>query len=170
MLFRSKMKKWDGFINFFSLDTGKFLTGLLPEVSAVLKHFNAQYEVEDLRTKTSFAYQEIDKSFLNQWLPETNSVGDKINSLELYDYQVEMINQVIKHRRGVIYAPTSAGKSLVMLGILKTIAPNTPTLVLQNRASLAQQNYDEFVKWGLPNVGSLWGGRDRKSTRLNSSH
>ena len=139
-----KMKKWDGYINFFALETGKFLTGLLPEVAAVLKHFNVEYTVEDLRTKTSFAYQEIDKSFLNQWLPETNSVGDKINSLELYDYQVEMINQVIKHRRGVIYAPTSAGKSLVMLGILKTIAPNTPTLVLQNRASLAQQNYDEF--------------------------
>lgn len=153
-----KMKKWDGFINFFALETGKFLTGLLPEVSAVLKHFNARYEIEDLRSKTGFAYKEIDKNFLNQWLPATNSVGDKINSLELYDYQVEMINQVIKHRRGVIYAPTSAGKSLVMLGILKTIAPNTPTLVLQNRASLAQQNYDEFVKWGLPNVGSLWGG------------
>lgn len=158
-----KMKKWDGFINFFALETGKFLTGLLPEVSAVLKHFNAEYEIEDLRSKTSFAYKEIDKNFLNQWLPETNSVGDKIKSLELYDYQVEMINQVIKHRRGVIYAPTSAGKSLVMLGILKTLAPNTPTLVLQNRASLAQQNYDEFVKWGLPNVGSLWGGSVKPS-------
>jgi superfamily II DNA or RNA helicase len=153
-----KMKKWDGFINFFALETGKFLTGLLPEVSAVLNHFKTEYTVEDLRTKSLFAYQEVDKLFLNQWLPETNSIGDKIKSLELYDYQVEMINQVVKHRRGVIYAPTSAGKSLVMLGILKTIAPNTPTLVLQNRASLAQQNYDEFVKWGLPNVGSLWGG------------
>jgi superfamily II DNA or RNA helicase len=153
-----KMKKWDGYISFFAIDTGKFLTGLLPEVTAVLKHFGAEYVVEDLRSKTEFAHQEVDKLFLNQWLPETNSVGDKIKSLELYDYQVEMINQVIKHRRGVIYAPTSAGKSLVMLGILKTIAPNTPTLILQNRASLAQQNYDEFVKWGLPNVGSLWGG------------
>lgn len=153
-----KMKKWDGFINFFVLETGKFLTGLLPEVSAVLKHFKIDYVVEDLRDKTKFSYESIDKFFLNQWVPETNSVGDKIKSLELYDYQVEMINQVIKHRRGVIFAPTSAGKSLVMLGILKTIAANTPTLILQNRASLAQQNYEEFVKWGLPNVGSLWGG------------
>ena len=109
-----KMKKWDGYINFFVHETGKFLTGLLPEVSAVLKHFNVDYKVEDLRVKTEFSYDKIDKLFLNQWLPETNSVGDKINSLELYDYQVEMINQVIKHRRGVIYAPTSAGKSLLI--------------------------------------------------------
>ena len=153
-----KMKKWDGFINFFANDTGKFLTGLLPEVTAVLKHFKAEYTIDDLRQKTPFAVDSINETFLNQWLPETNSVGDKISEFSLYDYQVEMINQVIKHRRGVIYAPTSAGKSLVMVGILKTIAPNMPTLVLQNRASLAQQNYEEFVKWGLPNVGSLWGG------------
>lgn len=153
-----KMKKWDGFINFFSSDTGKFLTGLLPEVTAVLKHFNAEYSIDDQRQKTPFAIDQINETYLNKWLPETNSVGDKISDFKLYDYQVEMINQVIKHRRGVIYAPTSAGKSLVMVGILKTIAPNMPTLVLQNRASLAQQNYDEFVKWGLPNVGCLWGG------------
>jgi len=153
-----KMKKWDGYINFFSLDTGKFLTGLLPEVSAVLRHFNAEYSVEDLRQKTSFCVDAVNKDFLNQWLPETNTVGDKISSLELHDYQVEFINLTMKHRRGVIFAPTSAGKSLVMLGILKTLAPNTPTLVLQNRTSLAQQNYDEFTKWKLPNVGGLWGG------------
>ena len=42
-----KMKKWDGYINFFALETGKFLTGLLPEVAAVLKHFNVEYTVED---------------------------------------------------------------------------------------------------------------------------
>ncbi|RTK96720.1 MAG: hypothetical protein EKK64_03170 [Neisseriaceae bacterium] len=46
----------------------------------------------------------------------------------------------------------------IMIGILKTIPPNTPTLVLQNRVSLAQQNYDEIVNWGFPNVGCLWGG------------
>jgi hypothetical protein len=45
----------------------------------------------------------------------------------------------------------------IMIGILKTIPPNTPTLVLQNRVSLAQQNYDEIVNWGFENVGSLWG-------------
>ena len=60
-----KMKKWDGYINFFVHETGKFLTGLLPEVSAVLKHFNVDYKVEDLRVKTEFSYDKIDKLFLN---------------------------------------------------------------------------------------------------------
>jgi superfamily II DNA or RNA helicase len=152
------MRKWDGYIIFFVKETGKFLTGLLPEVSAVLKHFDFPYTVDDKRTKTSFLYESIDKNFLNQWLPEKNSHGEPMKPVELYDYQVELINQVTKHRRGIIYAPTSAGKSMIMLGILKTIPPKTPTLVLQNRVSLAQQNYDEFSNWGIQDLGSLWGG------------
>jgi superfamily II DNA or RNA helicase len=146
------MRKWDGYIDFFNKETGKFLTGLLPEISAVLRHFKVEYQVEDKRSKTPFLYESIDQNFLNQWTPKES------NPVTLYDYQVELINQVIKHRRGIIFAPTSAGKSLIMLGILKTIPPKTPTLVLQNRVSLAQQNYDEFSNWGIPDVGCLWGG------------
>jgi superfamily II DNA or RNA helicase len=147
-----KMRKWDGYIQFFALETGKFLTGLLPEVCAVLKHFKVQYTVEDQRSQTPFRFHGIDDQFLNEWLPPGGT------PITLYDYQVELINQVIKHRRGVIFAPTSAGKTNIMLGILKALPTGTPMLVLQNRVSLAQQNYDELQKWGFPNVGTLWGG------------
>lgn len=153
-----KMRKWDGYIVFFAIETGKFLTGLLPEVCAVLKHFKIEYKVEDTRQKTPFVYNEIDQNFLNQWLPAKSLSGKPMKPVTLFDYQVELINKVMKHRRGIIYAPTSAGKSMIMLGILKTIPAGTPTLVLQNRVTLAQQNYDEFKNWGIPNLGSLWGG------------
>lgn len=159
-----KMKKWDGFIDFFNKDTGKFLTGLLPEVCAVLKYFSVEYQVEDQRNKTEFSFEQVDQNFLNQWLPEKNLHGEPMQPVTLHDYQADLINQVIKHRRGIIFAPTSAGKSMVMLGILKTLPPNTPTLVLQNRVSLAQQNFDEFSNWKIPNVGSLWGGNNNPNT------
>lgn len=152
-----KMRKWDGYIPFFALETGKFLTGLLPEVCAVLKHFKIDYTIEDSRKSAPFLYKSVDQNFLNQWLPEKTLNGDKMKPITLHDYQVEFINMVIKHRRGIIYAPTSAGKSMIMLGILKLLPPNTPTLVLQNRVSLAQQNYDEFNNWGIKDLGSLWG-------------
>jgi superfamily II DNA or RNA helicase len=145
-----KMKKWDGYINFFAIETGKFLTGLLPEVSAFLKHKNIEYKVEDKRTLTEFNISKIDKDFLNP--------------VELRDYQVELINQVIKHRRGIIFAPTSAGKSLIMIGIVKTLKPDTPTLILQNRLSLAHQNYEELVKLNFSNVGHVWGGGIKPNT------
>ena len=146
-----KAKKWDGYIPFFQIENGKFLTGLLPEVCAVLKHFDIPYLIEDLREKTNFIYPSIDENFLNQWLPAG------MDPIYLHDYQVDTINQVIKHRRGIIFSPTGSGKTFMMLGILKGIPENTPTLVLQNRVSLAQQNYDEITNWGLKNVGTLWG-------------
>jgi len=152
-----KMRKWDGFINFFNQETGKFLTGLLPEVSAVLRHFKLDYTVDDQRVKTSFQHDKIDPEFLNQFLSK-NSDGSVQSSIELYDYQVDSTNMAIKHRRGIVVAPTGAGKTNIMISFLKSIAPKTPILILQNRISLAQQNYDELMKWGFDNVGTLWGG------------
>jgi superfamily II DNA or RNA helicase len=152
-----KMKKWDGFINFFSKENGKFLSGLLPEVTAVLRHNKIEYTVRDERSKTQFICDSIGPDFLNQWLPK-NEDGTPASPITLYDYQVESTNMALKHKRGVITAPTGAGKTNIMISFLKTIAPNTPTLVLQNRVSLAQQNYEELMKWGFPNVGTLWGG------------
>ena len=77
-----KMRKWDGYINFFAIENGKFLTGLLPEVTAFLRHKKIEYKVEDKRTLTNFQYQNIDENFLNH--------GD--NAIILRDYQVELIN------------------------------------------------------------------------------
>lgn len=149
---RYKMGMWDGYTEFFKKETGKFLTGLLPEVAAALKHFNVNYEIIDERTKTPFLLSSIDDRFFNDSLPEG------YDPVTLHDYQVELVNKVLKHRRGIIFAPTSAGKTFIMLGIIKSLPANTPTLVLQNRVGLAEQNYTEITKWGVPNVGTLWGG------------
>jgi len=149
---RYKMKLWDGYTEFFQKETGKFLTGLMPEIKAVLKAKNIQYTVEDNRNKIKFLYETVDKNFGSTWKEERN--------IELYDYQVDFINQVIKHNRGVIFAPTSSGKSATMVGILKCIPPKTKILVLQNRLSLASQNYDEITGWGFESVGKLWSGKN----------
>ncbi len=147
-----KQRIWDGYTEFFKKQTGRFLTGLLPEVSAALKHFNIEYQIQDHRTDFKFNVDSIDEHFLNQWLPTG------FDPIKLHDYQVELVNQAIKHKRGVIFAPTSAGKTFVLMGILKSLPPKTPTLVLQNRVGLAEQNYSELKKWNTENLGKLWGG------------
>ncbi len=65
-----KQKIWDGFTSFFNKDSGKFLTGLLPEILMALKLKNIDYEIDDLRDKFDFTIKEIDENFLNQWLTE----------------------------------------------------------------------------------------------------
>lgn len=100
-----KQKIWDGYTSFFNKDSGKFLTGLLPEILMALKLKTVDYEIDDLRNNFDFTIKEIDENFLNQWLPEGHS------QIKLEDYQVDFTNQAVKHQRGIVFAPTSAGKA-----------------------------------------------------------
>lgn len=109
-----KQKIWDGNVNFFNKDNGKFLTGLLPEVCMALKFKKEEFEIKDLREEIDFETKEIDQNFLNQWLPP------KTDPVTLEDYQVELVNQGIKHKRGVIQAPTSAGKAQPLDSLVST--------------------------------------------------
>lgn len=149
-----RQKRWDGFTNFFNKTKGSFLTGLLPEVFAACKGYTEEVIFDDKRTPFEFKIKNINDTFLHSSTPK----GEEIKTL--MDYQVELVNASIKNKRGVIFAPTSAGKSIIMLSILKCLPDGCKTLVLQNRKTLAIQNYDEYTKWGLQNVGRIWGGVD----------
>lgn len=141
---------WDGYDEFFKQHTGRFLTGLLPEVEYALDHLKISYKIVDQRDSVEFRYKEVDQSFLNPWIPEGHDLQ------EMHDYQVDYINQIAKFKRGVIQAPTAAGKTAIMIGILKTLPQDCPTLILANKKSLVKQNYDELQMWGFENVGRLY--------------
>lgn len=138
-----KQKLWDGYTEFFSKKTGRFLTGLLPEIKAALTHLGEEYKIIDERGEFDFKIKEITE--------------DLIKGVNLYDYQVDLTNALIKHKRGVICAPTAAGKSLIMVSILKALPEGCPSLVLANKKSLVEQNYEEIIKHGFKNVGRLYG-------------
>ncbi len=148
-----KARRWDGYINFFTIETGKFMTGLLPEVMLALKRSEEEYEIDDKRSDVVFSYDKIPVDFLHPWTPT-----DLKSPIMLEDYQCELAEAAMNYRRGVIFAPTSAGKTLIMVAIVRAIKEGIPILILQNRRGLAQQNYDELIKWGVPNVGCCWGG------------
>lgn len=145
-------KKWDGFVNFYQIETGKLLTGLLPEVYAVLKFLNVEYKVIDERENIKFVIEKVNENFLNQFLKEGN------NPINLYDYQVDFINGVIKNKRCIIQSPTGSGKSLSIIAILKTLPINCPSIILVNRIGLADQLYNEIIQWcDELKVGKVWG-------------
>jgi superfamily II DNA or RNA helicase len=154
---RYKMKLWDGYVDFFKKDSGKFLTGLLPEVRLALKQMQIEYTMVDKRDSVEFLVDEVD----DQWLNEHLQPGMK--PVEMRDYQIDYINQSIRHKRGIIYAPTSSGKTYILIGVLLGLPPNTPTLVLANRKSLVDQNYEEIKMWGIKDVGRFYG--DHKEIR-----
>jgi superfamily II DNA or RNA helicase len=109
-----KQRLWDGFSDFFSKKTGRFLTGLLPEVELALKQWKEPYTVEDEREKTEFAQKKIDSNYLNQWLPKGGT------PIQLYDYQVDFVNKAIENKRGIVFSQTSSGKAQPLDSIVYT--------------------------------------------------
>lgn len=112
-----RQKKWDGFTNFFTKKAGQFLTGLLPEVVFALRHQGVKFEVIDKRNPIDFLRTEITEDFLWQ--------RDHDNPVVLRDYQVDLTNQALKYKRGVIHAPTGChakGQKVLMAdGVTKKV-------------------------------------------------
>ena len=148
---RFRMHLWDGYDNFFNKDSGRFLTGLLPEVRLVLKKKEIPYEIKDDRS-FRWSVEKISDNFLNEG---PNPVK------QLRDYQVDYVNQTIKNWRGLITSPTASGKTNTMKAIIKALPPKTPTLILANKKSLIDQNYDEIKSLGIDWVGRLYGNEKK---------
>jgi superfamily II DNA or RNA helicase len=74
-------------------------------------------------------------------------------SLPLRDYQEETITAALINRGGVIVLPTSAGKTLVMATLVKSIqeqSSNCKTLILVPDLQLATQTCSDFIEYGIP--------------------
>lgn len=148
-----KRKKWDGWKYFFDAKSGRFHTGLLPEVRLACQKFKFNYHTLDERPESlKFLYPEVADGFLNQWLP------DGYDPIKLYDYQPDLTNQVIKYRRGIVKAPTGAGKTFVLISLIKSLPPKTPVLFLTKSSGLVHQNYEEMKLWGVDDLGRWYGG------------
>jgi superfamily II DNA or RNA helicase len=142
-----KKKKWDGWKEFFDLKNGKFLTGLMPEITAALKFLKKPYTLIDNRNPVQWMHTSIDDQFLNQCLP------DGMSPITLHDYQPDLANQCFKYNRGIVQAPTGAGKTFILVSILKSLPPKTPVLFLTKNASLVHQNWEEMKKWNVEGLG-----------------
>jgi len=93
-------------------------------------------------------------------LPELKEEIVKLN-LEPRDYQHESILAALKNRSGVIILPTSAGKTLVIALLVRSIQEqhNTKTLILVPDIQLVAQTYSDFLEYGIPeNEITKWTG------------
>jgi superfamily II DNA or RNA helicase len=142
-----KRKIWDGWEEFFKPKTGMFLTGLLPEVQYALRALNRTYTTQDETNRVGWTHPQIDEDFLNGWLPSGYS------PITLHDFQPDLVNQALKYHRGIIKAPTGAGKTYCLISLLHCLPPKTPVLFLTKGMSLVDQNYEEMKLWGIQNVG-----------------
>lgn len=153
----ASQRGWDGYVEFFDKKTGRFLTGLLPEIEYALKYkFKVPYNIIDKREPFEFSHKGVDNQFLNKW-PNTKQVT-------LYDYQVDLINQAAKYHRGIVKSPTGSGKTNVFIGIMRALPHGTPTLILTDTINLTLQNYNCLVDLGFKDVGVFYGKKQEFRT------
>ena len=127
---------WNGEKAFFSSKTGKFGTGLLSHIEEDLTYLGIDYKIEDSRNAT-------------------HSDDIELPGITLRDYQESMVRNALKAKGCIIKAPTGAGKTLILGGILKALEGKTG-LIFFTKKQLLKQTYDDLRKWGI-DVGLAFG-------------
>jgi hypothetical protein len=133
-----KRRQWDGKKRFFTRG-GQFGTGMLPSILADLEKIDCVPELEYKNER-----------------PESLPLKS-IDPFTYFDYQHESIRHALDNHRCIIKAPTGAGKTLIMAGIVKSLM-GKKMVILFNAKSLLKQTYDFFVnECGFNNVGVCFG-------------
>jgi len=105
-LYQSGM--WDGKQHFFSLQTGKFYSGLISKAVTVLRKNGHDVEV------IGYPEPKAVESIAQLVLPHP-----KLGQIELRDYQLEAVWKILRYSRGVIQVATNGGKTEIMAGTIK---------------------------------------------------
>jgi len=133
---RAYRKGWDG-SKYFVTEGGKFGTGLLPYILNDLDLADLKYELQDERD------------------PVVDSHDIEVPTLQYRDYQRSLIELALERRQALIKAPTGAGKTIILAGILRALESRTG-LIFFTQKTLLLQTYDFLTKLGF-DVGVAFG-------------
>ena len=119
---------------------GRFETRLIFSILEFLQNQDIQFNIE-LTDK----FKDV------IFIPELKVNLTKLN-LNLRDYQEESVRLALKNKSGVIILPTSAGKTLVIATLVKSIQDqhDFKALILVPDIQLVAQTYSDFIDYGIP--------------------
>ena len=119
---------------------GRFETRLIFSILEFLQNQDIQFNIE-LTDK----FKDV------IFIPELKENLTKLN-LDLRDYQEESVRLALKNKSGVIILPTSAGKTLVIATLVKSIQGqhDFKALILVPDIQLVAQTYSDFIDYGIP--------------------
>ena len=131
--------------------SGAFQVGLWEEMNKYLSTLNIPIEIT------------LTKAFKAIYEPKITATLQPIDGFTYYDYQEIMINEFIKHGRGIGILATSAGKGLVIAGLIKSLLHTTPSakvLIIVPNTLLLNQLYNSFIEEFNLHIISRWGDKN----------
>ena len=141
-----KRGHWDGNVHYL-MDDGRFLLGLLPRLFYDLNSIGIKPKLVDQRNLQPYVENPI--------IPKV------VGEFELRDYQQKIAANVLSYKimgtcpvpfpRGIVYAATNAGKSLMAAAMIKALK-GIRTLFLCPGNEILNQIHEEFLEF-FPKVG-----------------
>ena len=125
----------------FNLRTNTFPTGFLKRI---VEHFGSDgIEI---------------KGELESIKPSVKSPS--LKGITLRKDQIRLIKDAVKHRRGILKAPTGSGKTVVAAGLM-SMYPERKVLFLCHTIDLVKQAADEFKEFGFNRIQVIKGGSEK---------
>ena len=125
--------RWDGFIRLFKSNKGiprTFPTGLLPDVVAALHQAGVYVKVQKSSSVEEYTPQDLIITL------------DKLNDIELRDYQKECVETCLERKRGIVQLPTGTGKTIAMAEFIRAVGKGNVLVLIYHSKDLMYQTAD----------------------------
>ena len=154
-----KLGRWDGTVGFFGLGG----SGYINHLDVVLKTLDelgvSVSDIEDQRQKHDLNFPVITERYWADqgvcWPKGHPAEGEEII---LRDYQVEAINNFIKHPQSLQEIATGAGKTITTATLSHLTEPYGRSLIIVPNKSLVTQTEEDYINCGL-DAGVYFGDR-----------
>ena len=152
-----KLGRWNGKVSYCSL-AGSTYINLLEDIIPILEELNYSIELEDMREyQTQFNFTEVEKDTFKDVLWPKGHVCEG-QSIELRDYQVQVINEFLKNPQSIQEVATGAGKTIMTAALSKSVESYGRSIVIVPNKSLVSQTEEDYINMGL-DVGVYFGDR-----------
>jgi len=152
-----KLGRWNGKVSYCSL-AGSTYINLLEDIIPILEELNYSIELEDMREyQTQFNFTEVEKDTFKDVLWPKGHVCEG-QSIELRDYQVQVINEFLKNPQSIQEVATGAGKTIMTAALSKSVEEYGRSIVIVPNKSLVSQTEEDYINMGL-DVGVYFGDR-----------
>lgn len=167
-IFNPKFKAgiWDGWIRPID-NNGVFHKGLLLKICNTLEEIGySDHYIINEKDFVQFYEQEIKKTNLEI----TDADG---NIIQAHDYQVNAVNWALENKRGIVIAPTGAGKSLIIYLLVQSLLQSKhykKILIIVPTVALTTQLFSDFDEYSQANnlksenyVHKISSGKEKQS-------
>lgn len=147
-----KYGAWSGKISLIGMN-GEFPLGLLRTLVKFCLESNYQVQIdESLKPEKSFQ----DREEFNNWI-NNKKIYAKGKLIEPHWYQKDYVYEALQKNKGIISAPTSAGKSLMICLLSKWYTENfdKKVLIIVPTTALTSQMKSDFIDYQLFNENEI---------------